>query len=286
MNTEPFKLEPVTKDTIICDQRVLRVCKEIIWECLGKRSFADDLETAIADLKDGKFDEYDDLKEEIAKDLSALPYLIDSLESDLTAYNVAKDALEHQTQWAEDYVKSDDYNSEYSYLVKDSWGTGASHALERWFKTECWAELKKEHKLRIDQNALLEAFDDLCAEHYELNGPDNIDVCDEYSGVVKEEYGCCLDSFTTGDYEDQLCFSDLFRNIENITFEQFKRFLPALTDEFCLSCTKHITDEHSCFYLTTNVGVRADYELTSETLHRIHRQALRQLLTTRTLYLD
>lgn len=93
--------------------------------------------------------------------------------------------LDDQAEWIDDYVQSDDYGSEYFYLVSESYAHRGCDAVEKWIRDEL-GEIPQNIVDYIHNNVLDYA---------------DSDCCYEYSST---SYPVQLDSFAIGEYEGQI----------------------------------------------------------------------------------
>jgi len=93
--------------------------------------------------------------------------------------------LDDHAEWIDDYVQSDDYGDEYSYLVSESYAHRGCDAVEKWIRDELG---------EIPQNVMDRI-------HNTVTDYADSDCCNEYSSA---SYPVHLGSLAIGEYEDQL----------------------------------------------------------------------------------
>jgi hypothetical protein len=286
MDREILKLEYVTKDTVLCDKRALRLAYEAIHEELAdSQSYADDLEMLAEDFD--KWLDCDDAREILAAHPDVKPYLIEKIKR---AHNIVKALhthLENMGTWAEDYVKSDDYNSEYAYLVKEHWEYSVRCHIDKYADERLRAKLSHEHYMAFDNREFYEIFDEEIFEAYEREEY-TMEICDEYDSRRYNDR-LCLDGFLTAEHHDQMDVTSLLESLGDdldVTIEELIEHLPSVGPEYGVSegythldePYAHLREKHACLDIVTHVGVRCDYVLTEESLDRAMFRAYKRYL--------
>jgi hypothetical protein len=162
---------------------------------------------------------------------------------DEQTWEYIKDAFfEASEEWIEEYVKSDDYGSEYFYLLSES-----SHRSEE--QIAQWLDEQTQCGKRISEIVARVCVDNVI-ERAEA------ETCDEYSSCLRSD-GLCLDSFQVGEHEDQVEWSRFVEWCE----EHEDGIVPPM--DWCIGQQYEFrglsNGKYPAFYHYVNTGVRWDY---------------------------
>ena len=150
--------------------------------------------------------------------------------------------FEASEECIDDYVKSEDYGSEFAYLLSES-----SHRSEE--KIAIWLDEQTQCRKRISEIVAGVCVDNVI-ERAEA------ETCCEYSSCLRSD-GLYLDSFSVGEYEDQIEWSrfvEWCESYENGIVPPMEWFIGQQYEFRGLSDGKYPT-----FYHYVNTGIRWDY---------------------------
>ena len=258
---EQLKLEHTTVNTITCNKSDLFRAKSYLLEILAETKDGYDmtrfvqLSSCYTDLV-SEFETYaDECTEDQHKDI--IPWLKEF------ALQIAKDfeALEKfintdHPAWVEDYVKSDDYASEYSYLASE--GEWYGEDLDKWI-TDHLQENYLGYYREIDGTPdINNLFDDFKAHLKNLIDYE-VDTSDGYFDTHSTDF-ITVDSFPVGEYEDHIELSSLRDSIDSTLSND------DLTTLLAILGIKVQGKEYPYFYLSVNTEVVHHYGWTKDTL--------------------
>lgn len=241
-----FKLEPTTKDTILCNQATLKTAINYLLAEIDHdywKDFQKDLVTDI--IKD--FDCYPLTQDEHT---DILPWFSEAIDQLVIAFDKLDNFVNHDhSNGVEDYVTSDDYKNDYAYLADSEWNNEdkLNQAIITAIKAQALGYFRSLSD--TDQNTLVHSVIDRLKD---LVGYECFTATGYFSSPKHDQF-IDVYSFQVGEYEDQINLTSLKEQLEiNLPNDQVTQLLAELNIEVR-------GKEHPYFYLHVNTDVTHHY---------------------------
>lgn len=274
---ETFKLEPVTKDTILCNISELNRLKAATYEALTEDR--DALDYIIDFLKTG---ERDSCPDELAAvyvtltDPLVLDYYQDWVEGFSERFEALGTFLVDTETWVCEYNASEECLGELEYIAKECF-PNCQWQIDKRIDDMLYRNIKSKNIAKLSRSEISAAI--IAELETEIDNGLDLNICHNQYGSAPDSF-FVVDSYAPGECEEQIEVSRVIEAIPGITIEELAILLPLYERDYCLRHIekKDLERQHGCFYMYVIVEAVASYGLEEERANRMMFRAVKRAL--------
>ena len=229
---ETFKLEPITKDTILCNIAELNRLKTATYEAL--EDDRDALDWITDYLRTGERDSCPDELAEVYATLTdplVLDYYADWVAGLSERFEAMGTFLADTETWVCEYNASEEYLGELGHIAKECFPHNCDYSIKERIDSLFYRNIKSANIAKLSRSELTEAI----IEELEIeidNGLD-LNICHNQYGSAPDSF-FVVDSYAPQECEEQIEVSRVIEAIPGITIEELAVFLKLYERDYCL----------------------------------------------------